>query len=122
MSTAAVLIADYARVGIRLEAHGDRLRFKAGRSVTEVERRMLSEHKAAILVELTATDIRARLHQLADAARVPPAIVAALPDDDVAACEGFPDPWLTQWLRLRERMADPVHVAACPWCSRFGAR
>jgi len=116
--TAAALIADYARAGIRLLADGDRLRFRADRPLTAAERATLTQHKAELLAALGGQ--RGHLLALAKAAGIPAAIVHALPDDDVDACDGWPDDWLTYWLHLRVRMADPAHVAACRWCSRYG--
>jgi len=50
--TAAQLIDDLARLGITIEAHGDRLRFAPMSVVTSVLLRRLKAHKAELLALL----------------------------------------------------------------------
>ncbi len=111
--TATAMLIDLHRSGIRLEARGDRLHVEAKPGTfTDDLRRLLTEHKADLLAELskpesvtTTTDTRARLHRLVAGEGLSPGCVDTIPDDELHLYAELDDDELRLPLHLRARCA-----------------
>jgi hypothetical protein len=57
MSAAQLIIADLTRLGIRLEANGDRLRYSPRSAVTPDLANRMETHKSELLAILTADPV-----------------------------------------------------------------
>lgn len=132
--TAAPMIVDMARRGIRLVADGVNLRVVG--KVTEAELSMLRERKRELVALLTA----------AEREGLPPVLVHRLSVDDIAACADLSAHTLGAYLRALDRgdrmdagqvpqgftaacycegcgpvwlwPGTPERVRGCPWCHR----
>ena|SRR5688572_8335322 len=144
--TAATLLAELHKAGARISLHGDALRVEAALGVLSADLRQRLAVAKPELVARLQSDLRARLRCLVESEGLPVALVAALPDADVAACDGLPDDTLRTYLRTVQRGAlmdastvpegytqaahcdgcgpvwlwpeSPARVIACPWCFR----
>ncbi len=125
-ATAENLIRDLAGRGVRLTAHGDRLRVEApAGTLTPELREMLAGAKPAILAAL-AGGIREHLLTLAGAEGIAPDLIHALDGADVEACAGLADETLRAYVRaladadLRERGQRPADETAPALCRACG--
>ena len=107
--TVTAMLADLHRSGIRLEARGDRLHVEARPgTITADLRRLLTEHKAELLAELSKpTDTRARMHRIASAASLPASVADTIDADDLHLYADLSDDELHYCLWLR---------SGCPCC------
>jgi hypothetical protein len=104
--SAAHLLADVARLGVRLEAHGDRLRYHPRSAVTPDLAERMKAHKAELLV---------LLRPMPHAVPAPPAATIdapAMPPQTVCRCGS------TRWRDV------PIHGGQsvrhdCGRCGRF---
>lgn len=144
--TATALLAELHAAGVRLSLHGDALRVEAKSGVLSADlRARLATAKSELMARLQS-DLRARLHAIAECDDVPSALVEALPAADVATCDGLANDTLRAYLRALHRGAgmdagavpegytlaahcdgcgsvwlwpdSPARVVACPWCFR----
>lgn len=134
--SAAPLIAQLSRKGIRLAVEGRRLKVTPASALSPELRDMLSRHKRELVALLSA----------ADRLGLPHALVHRLSVEDIAACADLSADTLGAYLRVLDRgermdrgevppgftaarycagcgpvwlwPGCPERVTACPWCHR----